>query len=204
MPYPKTEEGRKQRKKQYTKRIARFKELGLNSKGLPYETDEQKKERHAVQSEKLKQWLDTEAGKAHLENIAKINRKHVSDEAREVYTKARKVELRKTSLKHNLSDKLKYAKYRAKRDKLPLDIDVDYLLSIYTGVCPYLNIPLTLDSVSGNSLNAISLDKIIPELGYVKGNVQLISYKANVMKQDVSLELLRTFARSVLENHGDI
>jgi len=203
MPYPKTEEGRRKRKEQYDKRVAEFKAQGLNVKGLPYESAEDKATRNSEHSKKLKAWLDTDAGRAHLETISRVNKKHESKKAAREYTNARKCELRKTSLYHNLCAKLRYANHRAKRDNLPINIDIDYLMNIYTGECPYLKIPLTLDAVSGNSLNAISLDKIVPELGYVKGNVQLISYKANVMKQDVSIELLTTFAKSVLEKHGD-
>ena len=94
-------------------------------------------------------------------------------------------------------------KQRAKKQGIPFDIDAEYLLSIYQPICPYLNIPLTIGEKSGDSLSNISIDRVIPELGYVKGNVQIISFKANVMKQDVDIELLKTFARNVLERHNN-
>lgn len=43
-----------------------------------------------------------------------------------------------------------------------------------------------------------SIDKIKPELGYVRGNIQIISNKANIMKGNASLEELRQFAKWVL------
>lgn len=36
-----------------------------------------------------------------------------------------------------------------------------------------------------------SLDRIKPELGYVKGNIRVISFKANSIKNDASIEELR-------------
>jgi hypothetical protein len=52
-------------------------------------------------------------------------------------------------------------------------------------------------------MDAMSLDRINPKLGYTKGNVQFISYKANVMKQDVDIDTLLLFAKRVIEIHGE-
>ena len=203
MPYAKTEEGRRKRREQYERRRSIQKEQGLSSKGTPYITPEEREAVRANQKVKLKEWLTTEEGKKHLKNLSKKNRKYASDrEAKDAINK-RKAELRRTSLEHNLSTKLKYAKYRASKENLPFDIDLEYLLSIYTGFCPYLNIPLSLEGVAGNSMNTISIDKIIPKMGYVRGNIEIVSYKANVMKQDVDINTLRTFAKSVLKKFGE-
>ena len=40
-------------------------------------------------------------------------------------------------------------------------------------------------------MNSPSLDKIIPELGYVKGNVRVISFKANKYKNDMDRETVQ-------------
>jgi hypothetical protein len=47
--------------------------------------------------------------------------------------------------------------------------------------------------------DAPSLDKIDPKLGYVPGNIQVISHKANAMKWDATREELRAFAKWVLK-----
>jgi hypothetical protein len=36
-----------------------------------------------------------------------------------------------------------------------------------------------------------SLDRIVPEKGYVEGNIAIISQRANTLKQDASLDDLR-------------
>jgi hypothetical protein len=45
-----------------------------------------------------------------------------------------------------------------------------------------------------------SIDRINPKLGYVEGNIQIISHKANRMKSNASVEELKLFARWVEEN----
>lgn len=63
-------------------------------------------------------------------------------------------------------------------------------------VCPYLKTPF-----QKNTMYAMSLDRIDPRLGYVKGNIEVISRKANVMKNDASVEELLEFAYTILERH---
>lgn len=90
---------------------------------------------------------------------------------------------------------LKGAKQRAKRKEVPLDITVeDIVIPLY---CPILNIELKV-AEDQPSANSPSLDRIIPELGYVKGNVQVISNKANRIKSDASPEELKLFSDWVL------
>lgn len=65
--------------------------------------------------------------------------------------------------------------------------------------CPLLGTKLVTVLGSGYNPNNLSLDRIDPSKGYVKGNVQVLSRKANIMKQDATKEELITFARRVLE-----
>ena len=56
--------------------------------------------------------------------------------------------------------------------------------------CPILGIPLE-KGVGHSSSNSPSLDALIPELGYVPGNINVISHKANTMKSNATLEELK-------------
>ena len=93
------------------------------------------------------------------------------------------------------------ARSRAKKFNLPFNLELSDL--VVPDVCPILGIPLVRNvDGRGQSHNSPSVDRILPELGYVKGNVQIISTRANVMKNDASPEELRKFAdwvnRSIL------
>jgi predicted transcriptional regulator len=92
---------------------------------------------------------------------------------------------------------LRSAKQRAKTKNLPIDITLEDI--IIPEYCPILKIKL--ECSKGNaSKNSPSLDKIIPELGYVKGNIQVISNLANTMKWDANFKELVNFAEWVNEN----
>lgn len=71
------------------------------------------------------------------------------------------------------------AKRRAREKQLPFNITLEDI--VIPEYCPILNIKLFLGK--GNPCdNSPSLDRIIPEFGYVKGNVRVISCKANLIK----------------------
>lgn len=92
---------------------------------------------------------------------------------------------------------LRSAKHRSKVNNLPINITVEDI--IIPEYCPILKIKL--ECSKGNaSKNSPSLDKIIPELGYVRGNIQVISNLANTMKWDANFKELVNFAEWINEN----
>lgn len=79
-------------------------------------------------------------------------------------------------------------KCRAKRLELDFNLTLeDFEIPTF---CPYLNIELTWGK---NMNNSVSLDRINPDLGYVKGNVMVISQKANRIKNNATKKELLTF-----------
>jgi len=91
----------------------------------------------------------------------------------------------------------------SRREKIPNEFKsvgefAIYLKSIAPKTCPVFGKRLT----TGNKFShdwSPSVDKIIPSKGYVRGNIQIISYLANKMKQDATPEQLKRFARWALE-----
>lgn len=80
-------------------------------------------------------------------------------------------------------------KTRAKEKNVPYNIDADYIMSIQTTHCPALGIEFVRrDERETNSPAAPTIDRIVPELGYVKGNVVMISRRANNIKSDARVE----------------
>jgi hypothetical protein len=70
------------------------------------------------------------------------------------------------------------------------NIDFDYLEGIFPedGLCPVFG--FKLDHESANYDERPSIDRIDPYVGYEKGNVIWVSYLANRMKSDLSLQEL--------------
>jgi hypothetical protein len=85
------------------------------------------------------------------------------------------------------------AKNRAKTKGIPFDIElVDIVIPER---CPLLGIPLR-HNAKRLHYDSPTLDRIIPSLGYVKGNVQVLSLKANMAKSSLTLEEMKLLVRN--------
>lgn len=71
----------------------------------------------------------------------------------------------------------------------------------WNDICPYLGIPLIFGSRKLH-MSSPSLDRINSALGYIPGNVEVISYQANTMKHAASPEQLLKFARVIINRYG--
>jgi hypothetical protein len=74
------------------------------------------------------------------------------------------------------------ARRRAKKKNLPCDITAAYVVSIMTERCPVFN---TKFKFTGNKTirpESPTLDRKIPSKGYIKGNVVIVSNRANMIK----------------------
>lgn len=79
-------------------------------------------------------------------------------------------------------------RYHCKKNGIPFDLEASDL--VIPEICPVLGIPLKVSEDSGPKYNSPSIDRIRPELGYVKGNIAVISQKANQIKNNATLEEL--------------
>jgi hypothetical protein len=78
---------------------------------------------------------------------------------------------------------------RALRKGVPFSIGADDV--VVPQACPVLGIALRC-ATRGESLDASpSLDRIVPALGYVPGNVRVISFRANRLKADATAAEMR-------------
>ena len=88
------------------------------------------------------------------------------------------------------------AKYRAKQKGLEFTIEQDDIVIPET--CPLLRIPLICHRGKGSQQgNSPSLDRIDPTKGYIKGNVWVISNRANTLKNDASLQELELLVENL-------
>ena len=84
------------------------------------------------------------------------------------------------------------AKSRAKAKGLPFDLTIEWLETMVVSHCPITLQPIdwlkeqVVDGKVGP--NSPSIDKIIPALGYVQSNCAIISCRANLIKNDGTVD----------------
>ncbi len=82
-----------------------------------------------------------------------------------------------------------HARYRAKKSGIPFDITVDDIT--WPTHCPVLGLELDYVNSKRAQDNAATLDRIDNSKGYVKGNVYVISWRANALKTDATVDELQ-------------
>ena len=95
------------------------------------------------------------------------------------------------------------ARNRAKSRGLKCDLEIEDI--VIPATCPVLGIPLQATVGQGrvsmkDNWNAPTLDRINSAGGYTKGNVMVISARANFLKNDATLEEMQAILR-YMESH---
>lgn len=104
--------------------------------------------------------------------------------------KKSKVDWSKVPLEKKIFNRIKA---RAKEKGIPFDLTLEDI--IIPEMCPVFNKPF----IYGDHKWTPSVDRFIPELGYVKGNIAIISNFANMLKGEATcedLEKLLTWIKS--------
>lgn len=129
------------------------------------------------------------------------HKKEISQQKQQYYQNNRIIIRRKQNERRKQNpEKTLYqeAKRRAKRNNLEFDIEISNV--VIPHLCPVLGIPL----LSGNRTvreESPSIDRINSTLGYVKNNIRVISYRANRIKGNCSIdELLKVI--SYMKSNG--
>ena len=88
------------------------------------------------------------------------------------------------------------AKYRARQKGLDFTIDKEDV--VIPDKCPLLGIELVCHRGKGSQQgNSPSLDRIDSSKGYIKGNVWVISNRANTLKNDATIQELKTLVENL-------
>ena len=94
---------------------------------------------------------------------------------------------------------------RCRLKKLPymkkLGEHLEYLWNNSNHKCYYTGREMVLTGYQNREDNAVTVDRIIPEIGYVEGNVVLCSSIANRVKQDMSINEMISFFEEVINHH---
>lgn len=114
-----------------------------------------------------------------------------------VYTLPRKCRKNETPHERALRWMHARAKHRARRADIPFSISIDDVAKVWPldGRCPALGMELKRGVGAGNlQPGSPSLDRLVPELGYVPGNIAVISHLANKIKNNATSAQVRAVA----------
>ena len=130
-----------------------------------------------------------EENKEYFANYQKTSIK--AKEARKRYYDKNKEKWKDYATKYRSTDKGKIKwlynglKGRAKAKGLEFDLTIEDI--IIPDVCPVLGIPIKQDTYA-NRENSPSIDRFDNNRGYTKDNIRIISYRANRLKSDSTIE----------------
>lgn len=88
------------------------------------------------------------------------------------------------------------------KNGIPFDMTVDDLYPLPLS-CPVFGTPLNwMSEGKGTSHDHPTIDRMVPELGYVRGNVRIISNRANRLKNNATLTEIEAIYRYMSEGEG--
>lgn len=87
---------------------------------------------------------------------------------------------------------------RSRANERGIDFSIAVSDVVIPDVCPILGIVINRDERGRMQASSPSLDRIDNSAGYVPGNVWVISWKANRIKSDASIEDLKVFCANML------
>ena len=123
--------------------------------------------------------------------------------------KCESISMKERYEKNPIPQMLSNAKIRAKQKNIDFNLTSEYLKKIFPkdNKCPIIGVNFQFGYKNQDKKNndfAPSLDKIIPEKGYVEGNVIVICNIANRIKSDSTIEVLEKVLNfyKKLKNNG--
>ena len=98
------------------------------------------------------------------------------------------------------SRRVSFLRFRAAKKHVPFNLDADYLLTLCGNECPVLGVPLEYKFLGHKDIYGPTVDRLKPELGYVPGNVAVISRIANNIKSSATGEQVMAVAKWMESN----
>ncbi|HLG28094.1 MAG TPA: hypothetical protein VI423_09945 [Paenisporosarcina sp.] len=93
------------------------------------------------------------------------------------------------------------AKRRAIKLNLPFNLEISDI--DLPEKCPILGVDLK-KGIGKLHSNSPTLDRVVPEIGYVKGNVKVISHRANMLKSNATLDVILKLADYIKSNSNGV
>ena len=108
---------------------------------------------------------------------------------------------RRSTIEGTIKENLIRCKSSSKVRNISFNIDYEYLMELYRkqeGKCAISGI--LMENATYYNPKAVSIDKIIPKEGYTKGNIQLVCWIVNQMKNDLSNAELLSWCSIITKN----
>lgn len=127
-------------------------------------------------------------------NYKEKNKEHIKEYHKQYSKKNYSTEKRRKKYINNVESELyHHAKHRSKTKGLEFNISKEDI--IIPDVCPVFGTPINFN----NKHNVPTLDRLDSNKGYIKGNIQVISSKANRLKNNGTIEEFKKII-SYMEN----
>lgn len=158
------------------------------------------KEEIAIKRKPLRKKTNPSYYKTRVEKLGKEEINRQAKEYREKNPERVRENLRRNRRENPERNLLNRARIRAIEKNLEFNLELSDI--VIPPLCPYLQVPIK--KADGVFDYAPSIDRIDNTKGYIKGNIEVVSLKANQMKNRATVPELIQFAESVLKKYRDI
>lgn len=162
-------------------------EINTKRRAFYASLSEEEKEKH---KQKVREYAAKH--RKELSEWARAYRKNNPEWCRETRKRARK------KLRENNPEYLIWMETKKRAKKRGISFEIEISDVVIPKLCPILGIELSFGKGTVHDASP-SLDRIVPNKGYVKGNCFIISSKANRMKQENTLETLEKIISYIKE-----
>lgn len=113
--------------------------------------------------------------------------------------RSKQAKLNRLNSSDSFKERCSKIKKRAEQKNIEFNLDENYLKEIFIaqeGRCFYTNCDIDLSFGRGLQSNSCSVDRVVSERGYIKGNVVLTTHRANTIKSNLTLEEMKKWMPS--------
>ena len=150
------------------------------------------------QQRKRRKWWNNRTEEQIAKSKARVQKRlaNMTEDQKKEETERQRIYRASRTEQQYRKDLVCHLRGRAKNKEIPFNLTLDYINAIWPedNRCPALGIPFVRHSGAGRH-NSPSVDKLNPALGYVKGNVAIVSHRANTIMHNAKPSEVMTVAK---------
>lgn len=155
-------------------------------------------ERRILKEKSLRKCINCEQI-GNVENFLVDSRRNAGNVCEDCAREGHNALVRRLRTKHRKRNIIARIRHRAQINNIPFNLEENDI--IIPEFCPVLGIPLFFNDGTGHpEANTPSIDRLIPEKGYIKENVAVISQRANQIKNSGSADEHEKIAKWMRDN----